>query len=320
MNTPLHSKDVASPSISVSSSHVKQETAKASTSAPWSQQKADFAIALVAILWGSSYLMMKAGLESIPPYTITALRFCIAFLSVALIFHKKLKNTTLKILRQSAVMGFFLFGIFAFLMHGISSTTASNAGFLISTSVVMVPILHAFSSHVLPDRPTGIGILVTAFGIGLLTLGDSFSLSRGDLLCITGATMYALQILLADRYTKKTDGLLLGIWQLGFAGLFSLLCAIFFETPVFPHTAVEWAAVLGLAIICSAFGFVVQPVAQQYTTPEHAALLFALEPVSSAVFAFLFLHEVLTVKGYIGAAMVLCGVLIASLFRQKPKA
>ncbi len=69
---------------------------------------------------------------------------------------------------------------------------------------------------------------------------------------------------------------------------------------------------LGLALVCSAFGFVVQPVAQAHTTPEHTGLLFALEPVFAALFARLFLGEVLSTQGLLGAGLVLAGVLVAS--------
>ena len=164
----------------------------------------------------------------------------------------------------------------------------------------------------------GSSYLMMKVGLALLTVQSSFTLQSGDLLCIGGAAMYACQILLADHFTKDGNVLLLGIWQLGFCGLYAWLCAFLFETPVLPTNTAEWFAVLGLAIICSAFCFVAQPVAQKYTTPEHAALLFSLEPVSSAVFGFCFLHEVLSLRGYLGAVLVLCGVLIASV-PQKEK-
>ena len=107
--------------------------------------------------------------------------------------------------------------------------------------------------------------------------------------------------------------MLLGAWQLGFAGLYALAFSFVFEVPALPQTPVQWGAILALAIVCSAFGFVMQPVAQPHTTPEHAALLFSVEPVASAVLAFFVLGETLPAQGYIGAALVLAGVVVASL-------
>ena len=77
---------------------------------------------------------------------------------------------------------------------------------------------------------------------------------------------------------------------------------------------------LGLALVCSAFGFVVQPLAQAHTTPEHTGLLFALEPVFAALFARLFLHETLSAQGLLGAVLVLAGVLVASWPRRSAAA
>ncbi len=56
-----------------------------------------------------------------------------------------------------------------------------------------------------------------------------------------------------------------------------------------------------------------QSIAQKYTTPEHTGLLYALEPVFSALFAFVFLREVLAIRGYMGALMVLCSILISNV-------
>ena len=285
----------------------------------WTQGRADFMIALVAAAWGSSYVMMKVGLAGLPPFSLTALRFSIAFVCVAAIFPKELQQTTLRILKRSFVLGAFLFGIFAFLLHGMETTTASNAGFLTSTAVVMVPVFHALLTRTFPGKRIVIGVVITITGIGFLSLQESLAFHSGDLLCLGGAFMYTCQILCTDKFTRDDNPLLLGIWSLAFAAIFSAVATFVFETPTLPATGAEWGAVLGLAIICSAFGFVMQSVAQAYTTPEHAALLFSLEPVSSAAFAFVFLQEVLNLQGMIGAALVLCGVLFASVKKGEGK-
>jgi len=154
-------------------------------------------------------------------------------------------------------------------------------------------------------------------GIGLLTIKDTFEIETASILCLFGAFLYAIHIIVTNTLTKKSDALLLGIFQLGFAALYGAVFSFILETPSLPATTVEWIAVLGLALICSAFGFVVQPIAQQYTTPERTGILFALEPVSSALCGFLFLQEILKLEGYIGAFLVLCGVFISAIKADK---
>ncbi|WP_407938569.1 EamA family transporter [Niallia nealsonii] len=104
----------------------------------------------------------------------------------------------------------------------------------------------------------------------------------------------------------------LGIYQLGFACLFSAIGIFIFETPVLPQKLIHWFAILGLALICSAYGFVMQPIVQKYTAPENTGFFFSLEPIFSAMFAFLFLHENMGRQGYFSALLILTGVLLAT--------
>lgn len=144
----------------------------------------------------------------------------------------------------------------------------------------------------------------------LIPIKDSFMIESGSILCLLGAFLYAVYII-TNSFVHKTDALQLGIFQLGFAALFGLIFSFSFETPTLPSTTAGWVAVLGLAIVCSAFGFVMQPIAQKFTTPERTGVLFALEPVFSAFFGFVILQEVLQLQGYIGAMLVLCGIFIS---------
>lgn len=274
---------------------------------------ADALLAVIACAWGSSYLLMKVGTGAVPPFSLIALRFGIAFVVVAAIFSRRLAKTRVSTLARAAVLGALMFALFGFLMTGIGQTSASNAGFLTSLAVVFVPVINAVMRRRAPGARMTAGVAVTLLGIALLSLHGSLTLSPGDALCVMGSIFYALFIVATDRLSAKEDPLLLGVWQLGFAALFGLVATNLFEAPALPADPVRWGAVLGLALVCSAFGFVAQPVAQRATTAEHAALLFALEPVSSAVLAFVFLGETLDARGILGAVLVIAGVLVASL-------
>ncbi|HEY3426850.1 MAG TPA: DMT family transporter [Negativicutes bacterium] len=281
------------------------------------QKKADLLIASISMAWGTSYLLMKLGLNGIEPFTLIALRFGIAFVLTFIIFPKRVIKTDSKTIGYSALLGLILFGIFVALMYGLKTTTASSAGFLTSTTVIFVPLLQSLIIRQMPKLPIIAGVLVIVTGIGLLTIGDSLVMKSGSILCLLGAFFYAVHIIVTNSFTHKTDALQLGILQLGFATLYGLIFSFIFETPALPATTTEWAAILGLAIVCSAFGFVVQPIAQKFTTPERTGILFALEPVFAALFGFIFLQEILQLQGYIGAMLVLCGVFISGIKKQE---
>lgn len=267
----------------------------------------------VSLAWGSSYLLMKVGLEGISPFNLIALRFGIAFVAMCLIFFPKLRLITSKDLSQGLLMGTLLFVLFAALVYGVSLTTASTAGFLASTTVVMVPILESVLKRRLPGRTVVFSILLAVAGLYLLTVKEGFSLDLGSVYCLVAAFFYAVYIIVFDRISKQGETFSISIIQLGVASFLGGAFMFLFETPQLPGTAVQWGAMLGLGIVCSAYGFVIQPLAQRYTSSERIGLIFSLEPVFSALLSYIFLHEVLSIKGYAGAALIFAGVVFSQL-------
>ncbi|WP_299144837.1 DMT family transporter [uncultured Dialister sp.] len=273
-----------------------------------SQNKADFLLFTAAFVWGSSYGLMKLGAETMPPICLAALRCLFAFFILIPFFPRRLKKTDKAILKYSAVTGFLIAGVFIGVIYGVIGTSASTAGFLISTSVIMVPILHGLWIRKMPSLPIMTGTAIVTAGLFILNGVTSITLDKGFVLCLLAAFLYALDILFTNTFVSKVDSLLLGIWQMGFAGLFAGMASLFLETPVMPSTLPEWTAILGLAIFSSAYGFTIQAVAQEYTTPERAGFIFSLEPVFAAVFACLFLGENMGKGELTGAALILLGV------------
>ena len=105
----------------------------------------------------------------------------------------------------------------------------------------------------------------------------------------------------------------LGICDLAVVGAVMLVLSFIVETPALPHSPKVWAAALFLGIFCSGVCLVLQSVYQKDTTASRAGLIFTLEPVFSAVFAFFLLGERLGLKGYIGAALMLASLFVMEL-------
>ncbi|WP_042347352.1 DMT family transporter [Bacillus massiliigorillae] len=281
------------------------------------QLRADLMLIVVTIFWGAAYLFMKIATESLEPFTLIAYRFIIAFLLSAIIFYKRMIQINWKIIKYSFVLGTILFFIFTTITVGITSTSVSNAGFLVSLSVVFVPILAAIFLKQKPEAKVLVGVCCALFGIGLLTLNSQLQLGSGDLLCILCALFYSVHILVTDKFTKGVDSIVLGVTQLGICGLWGLLFSFVFESPSLTHSTNVWLSVLALSIFGSAFAFIAQTTAQQHTSATHAGLIFTLEPIFAAFFAFIFIGETLSTKGYIGAALVLAGILFAEFDLKK---
>lgn len=285
-----------------------------------SQASADIMLLIITVFWGASYILTKIGLESLTPFNLTAIRFIIAFLVSAAVFYKNILKSDLKTIKYSLVLAVILFFVFISMTFGIKTTSASNAGFLISLSVVFIPIISALFLKQKIEKKVIMGVCMATVGIALLTLNTQLKIGTGDLLCIICALLFAVHVVVTGVYTRNVDSISLGVIQLGFVGLFSLIFSMITERVMLPDNPKSWFAVLSLSILCTAAGYIVQTTAQQYTSASHTGLILSLEPVFSAVFAYIFLEEVLSPKGYVGAVILLFSVLIAELdFKKKDK-
>lgn len=276
-----------------------------------SSSKAELLMMSVTLAWGSSYLLMKIGLGGIGPFNLIALRFGIAFAVMVLLFWKRLRNLSAKTCFHGLGMGILLFLVFVGMVCGVNYTTASTAGFLTSTAVILVPIMESILDKKLPGKGVVVSALTAACGLFLLTATDGVAMDKGAVLCLLGAFFYAVYIIVLGKTANAGDAFTVSVLQLGVASALGAVCSFLFETPSLPGTLPQWGAVLGLGLLCSAYGFVVQPIAQKYAAPEKISLIFSMEPVFSAILSFLFLHEVLSFRGYSGAALILLSVLLS---------
>lgn len=277
------------------------------------QLRANILMVVVTMFWGLSYTFMVIGLETLEVFNVVALRSMLAFIIAGLIFYKRIMKTDKKTIIYAIIQGFLLIFVIGLPMFGVKTTTASNAGFLVSLTVVLVPVITSFIERKLPTRIVSIAIICTMIGISILTINGSFSLQIGDLYCIGTAICYSMYIVLNSNFTKSVDSISFGVYQMGFATIFSGIFCVLFEIPKLPVTSSAWIAVIGLGVLCSAFGFIGQAYAQQYTSATHTGLIFSLEPIFAAFFAIIFLGEALTTQLIIGGIFIFGGNLIAQL-------
>ena len=282
------------------------------------RDRADLLLFMITVFWGASYILTKVGLDFLPPYNLTAVRFLVAFLVSAAVFPKQTVRSDRRTIRYALILALILFGVFISMTFGLKYTSASNAGFLISLSVVLIPILSSVFLKQKIEKKVIAAVGIAPIGIALLTLDTEFVISGGDLLCILCALLFAIHVVATGVFTQKVNSIALGVLQLGFVGLFSSVFAVFTETLTLPATPLAWFVVLTLSIVCTAVGYIVQTTAQQYTSATHTGLILSLEPVFSAIFAYACLGEVLAIRGYIGA-VILLGIVLLAEVDIKPK-
>ncbi len=277
------------------------------------QVKADLALLAVTVGWGSSFILSKNSLESLATYNFLAIRFLIAFSLSALIFYKNMKNINKETLKFGGLIGFILFSSYAAQTVGLNFTTASKSAFITGFSVVLVPIISALFLKKLPERSASIGAILALLGLGLLTLNGSLGLNIGDFYTIVAAFGFAMHIITVGKYTSKVDSIALGIIQIGVVGLLSLITSLSIESFIIPSGMDVWTNIIILSIVCTSGAYIVQSIAQKYTTATHTALIYTGEPVFAAIFAYIVAGEILSPKGILGALLILMGMLIAEV-------
>jgi drug/metabolite transporter (DMT)-like permease len=120
-----------------------------------------------------------------------------------------------------------------------------------------------------------------------------------------------LHVIYTGKYAVSGDVYWLTAIQLGVVALLSLMFSFFLGARVMVwHREIAWALVITV-IFATVFAFLVQTSMQRFTSPTRTALIFCLEPVFAALYAWFAAGEHLGVPGFIGAFMILAGMILS---------
>jgi drug/metabolite transporter (DMT)-like permease len=276
---------------------------------------AELALAGNTIVWGATFVLVKAALDNISPILFVALRFGLAAAVLLLTLGARARGQfSPKSLAIGALAGTFLFGGYFFQTLGLRLTTAPKSAFITGLASVLVPLLASLVYRIRPQRSEWIGFALATIGLGLMTLqGNLGSIGRGDLLTFFCALAFACHVLTLGRFSSSVGFELLAIMQVFTAAIWASLLFRGMEQPhVEWRPAVVWA-ILITGILCTALAFSVQAWAQQHTTSTRTALLYMLEPVVAWITSYFLAGEGLSGRGAAGATLILGGVLMVEL-------
>ena len=268
---------------------------------------------IATIFFGMTYVLTKICLNYSTELHIISFRFLIAFI-VSLIFLQKkifpLKRTEFL---YSLLLGALLFLVFIAMTVGVKYTTATNASFLISLSVIFIPFFSWFFNKEKPKKRIFVVLIIAFIGIMLLTLDQNLEFHIGDILCLICATLFTFYIIMTERIVKNNNPTALGVLQFGWVFLFSFLVQYPIESFVIPKNKFFWLSMVLLGIFCTAFGYIAQTIAQKNLSSTVVGFILSLEPVFSGIFGYFFLNEYLSFQQYIGAFLLLISVIYVSV-------
>ena len=269
---------------------------------------AQIGLLFVTIIWGLTFVLVKAALNDAPPFSFAALRFGLATLITLLIVNKNIITITKNEIIGGILCGFLLFLGYAFQNFGLMNTTATKSAFITSISVLIVPLLLFAMNIQKVELRIWVAVLLATLGLYLLILPGG-GINFGDVITFGCAISFALHIIFQDYYLKKEIRLLPFICiQLAFVTLIS-----FIHAQVFEPEAIIWStrlinAIIITSIFATLIAFLIMIWAQKILNPSETAIIFSMEPVAAALFAMVFAGEILGLLGWIGGGFVCLAV------------
>jgi drug/metabolite transporter (DMT)-like permease len=264
----------------------------------------DGALLLVAVVWGSSYLTAKDLVTTQTVLAVLALRFGLGTVGVALFAGVRLKAQEVRI---GVVLGAILSLVFVFETFGVTRTSATNAGLIISLTLVLTPLVD----RACVPRRFYLAAILAMLGVALLTQGNGLSTpSLGDLLMLLAAAARAVHITAMHRLSadRPIDSRRLTLIQLGTVALVFLVASLFVGDGVADTagalTVGGWIELVYLALACTVLAFCVQMWAVRRTSPARVSLLLGTEPIWAAAVGVALAGDRLTTVGAAGAVLI----------------
>ena len=262
-----------------------------------------------ALIWGTSFFIMKNTLDVMPVFYLLAVRFTVGAGLLALVCWKKWREFTPDYLWRGAVIGGFLFLAYSIQTFGLSLTTPSKNAFLTAVYCVIVPFLTWAVLRIRPDGYNIAAALLCITGVGLVSLNGELAVNAGDLLTLLCAVFYASHIVAVAKVSSGKDITLLTVFQF-FAALYAWICGVCTET--FPAAALtDPALLLPMAYLCvmaTTVALLFQNVGQFWSDPASASVILSLESVFGVASSVIFYGDEVTVQLLAGFALIFVAV------------
>ena len=268
---------------------------------------------LASLIWGFAFAAQSAGMDYVGPFTFTACRSLLgafALLPVIFVMDRNRKDTLW--IKGGLLCGLCLSVAMTLQQVGLVTTSAGKSGFLTALYILFVPILGTFV-HRVASKFEKIGVLIALVGFYYLCMKEVFSLASGDLLLIGSAIVFAVHILIIDRFSPYTSGLRISMVQFLVAGSVNFVLMMLFEKPQISDVTAAWLPIAYAGILSSAVGYTLQIVGQKHTRVTQASLIMSLESVFSVLAGWLVLGQLLSGYELFGCALIFVAICIAQI-------
>jgi drug/metabolite transporter (DMT)-like permease len=277
---------------------------------------------LAALLWATSFSVIKVGLRHIEPYTFLFLRFLIASVLLAVFVLVAGKGRLLLRYmgeRYSLVLGLALAASFGLQFRAQTEIPASTAAIIINSSTLLVAPLSAVFLHERIGTRKVAALVLGIVGVYLITArsagGEAGGTWLGNVLISASAVSTALYIVLTKKALSHRR--LEEFPLLAAVFLWSLPVYLALAAPALRHGVSvgreAWIATVYLAVFCTALAFMLWARAIRRIGALTSAIVLLSELVFGVLIAHIFLSEALPVPTIAGCALIGLGIVIVGV-------
>lgn len=279
------------------------------------------ALVIVVLVWGTTFPAMKDLTATFSPVWIILVRFALATLILAPFLWRARRSD----LASGVVLGLVLFFCYLFQVEGLALTSSNRNAFITGLNVLVVPLLGVLGGR-LPERRIVVALVLALAGLAALCW-DGGAWGRGDTLALLGALCFGVYVKVMEIRTRTAVRLLsVTAAQIGTVALCATAWLLAREVPlgmgaaedgvnywgyIGSHLVQYWPNFAYLGAVCTAAIISMQAWGQSRTSANEAAVIYAFEPGAAAFFGFFWLGEAMTGRGWLGAALLISGMIVS---------
>ncbi len=277
---------------------------------------------LASALWGLAFVAQRVGSEHVGTFTFTGVRFALGALVLAPLIlvsdrvrkvpRERRRAATRAVVLPGILIGTLLTIAVNLQQEAMSDTPAGNAAFITGLYMVFVPVIAAFRGH-RSSLNTIVGVVASMVGLYLISVSDSLTIGRGELLLILTCIPWAVQILLIEHYSSRLSVLRLALAQFVTCAVLSSIGALLFDAAPFTGMSEAVVPLLYGGLVSVGIAYTLQVVGQRHALATHASLIMATESVFGALGGALLLGENMGLRGYLGAGLMIAGIVISQI-------
>lgn len=276
----------------------------------------DVLLVITAMIWGFNFVVQSVAMNDMGPMFFSFIRFVIASLTMLLIIFirsKKHRKNNKDFIKYGIITGICLFIASVSQQIGLVHTSPGKAGFISALYILFVPIISIFKGKRSSYR-LWISVVVALFGLYLLTFKGDTSIESSDLLILFSSFMYAIHILLIDKFAPNTDPYKYNCVQFIVVAILSLIASFVFKERMDFNSAVNiLPLILYAGAVSTGIAYTTQTLGQINNDPTVASLIMSLESVFAALSSYIFLNQVLSKRELFGSALIFAAIIFVQL-------